>query len=304
MDLNQQVQRLLDIEAIRDLPRRYAHCVWRKDAVGAAALFAEDGIMDTGQGEPMRGRAAIVSTYAPAFAGGKLEPFVHNHVIELCGDTATGVAYLDLRATLDGKDLAATGVYQDVYARSNDGWLFQSRKLIMHPMVSFGDSAPVGSASTQQDARYSLTLQEISDRLEIERLMVDYSTAIDSKNFDALDRIFVADAYIDYRPMGGIDGHFPEVKIWLAGALSMFPHHHHLQGNFDVKVSGDTATCRAICFNPMEMKLPGGGCQVMFFGLWYLNSLLRTADGWRICRLVEERCYSFNVPDGIGTGQA
>ena len=51
-----------------------------------------------------------------------------------------------------------------------------------------------------------LSLQEISDRLEIQQKMTDYSAAIDHKDYDALDAVFTPDAYIDYRVMGGIDG--------------------------------------------------------------------------------------------------
>ena len=51
-----------------------------------------------------------------------------------------------------------------------------------------------------------LDLQEISDRLEIQQLMINYSTAIDQRDFDKLDQVFTPDAYIDYRAMGGIDG--------------------------------------------------------------------------------------------------
>jgi hypothetical protein len=42
-----------------------------------------------------------------------------------------------------------------------------------------------------------LSLQEMSDRLEIQQLLVAYSTAIDQRRFDDLDRMFTADAYID-----------------------------------------------------------------------------------------------------------
>ena len=58
-----------------------------------------------------------------------------------------------------------------------------------------------------------LSLEEISDRLEIQQLLIDYSTAIDRKRFDDLDRVFTPDAYIDYRVTGGIDGRFPEVEV-------------------------------------------------------------------------------------------
>jgi hypothetical protein len=42
-----------------------------------------------------------------------------------------------------------------------------------------------------------LTLAEISDRLEIQQLLIDYSTSIDQRRFDDLDRVFTPDAYID-----------------------------------------------------------------------------------------------------------
>src|SRR5689334_12735616 len=96
-----------------------------------------------------------------------------------------------------------------------------------------------------------LSLQEISDRLEIQQLMVDYSTAIDTRRFDDLDQVFTPDAYIDYRELGGIDGRFPEVKAWLKEVLPKFPLYYHLVGNFSIKVTGDTAQSKIICFNPM-----------------------------------------------------
>ncbi|CKQ37973.1 Uncharacterised protein [Mycobacterium tuberculosis] len=42
-----------------------------------------------------------------------------------------------------------------------------------------------------------LSVAEISDRLEIQQLLVDYSSAIDQRRFDDLDRVFTPDAYID-----------------------------------------------------------------------------------------------------------
>jgi hypothetical protein len=42
-----------------------------------------------------------------------------------------------------------------------------------------------------------LSMEEISDRLEIRQLLVDYPTAIDQRRFDDLDKVFTPDAYID-----------------------------------------------------------------------------------------------------------
>lgn len=136
-----------------------------------------------------------------------------------------------------------------------------------------------------------LSIEEISDRLEIQQLLVDYSTAIDARRFDDLDRVFTADAYIDYRAMGGVDGRYPEVKAWLAQVLPNFPAYAHMLGNFDVKVDGDSATSRTLCFNPMVLPSSDTQAQVLFCGLWYDDEFVRTDDGWRMTRRVEEKCF-------------
>jgi hypothetical protein len=140
--------------------------------------------------------------------------------------------------------------------------------------------------------RFVLSLEEISDRLEIQQLLVAYSTAIDTRRFDDLDQVFTRDAYIDYRAMGGIDGQFPDVKKWLSEILPNFPAYSHLIGNFDVRVTrdttGDTAKSRILCFNPMVL---GDDGQVLFCGLWYDDEFVRTADGWRMTRRVETKCF-------------
>ncbi|KKW64632.1 hypothetical protein AAV95_11165 [Mycolicibacterium elephantis] len=134
-----------------------------------------------------------------------------------------------------------------------------------------------------------LSLGEISDRLEIQQLLIDYSTAIDQRKFDDLDRVFTPDAYIDYRAMGGIDGHYPQVKAWLAEVLPNFPAYAHLLGNFDVRIAGDTASSRTLCFNPMVMG--GEQNQVLSCGLWYDDEFVRTPEGWRMSRRVETKCF-------------
>lgn len=136
--------------------------------------------------------------------------------------------------------------------------------------------------------RVMLSLEEISDRLELQQLLVDYSTAIDNRRFDDLDRVFTPDAYIDYRALGGIDGRFPEVKKWLAEVLPNFPAYSHLIGNFDVTINGSTASSRVICFNPMVLAADG---QILFCGLWYDDEFVRTDDGWRMTRRVETKCF-------------
>jgi hypothetical protein len=141
--------------------------------------------------------------------------------------------------------------------------------------------------------RPMLSHAEISDRLEIQQLVVDYSTAIDTRHFDDLDAVFTPDAYIDYTALGGIEGRYPEVKAWLAEVLPNFPMYAHMLGNFSVRIEGDTAASRTICFNPMVLPVAAeeGKAQIMFCGLWYDDEFLRTAAGWRMTRRVETKCF-------------
>lgn len=126
---HESLQALVDESAIRDLVRRYAHCVWQRDAAGAAALFASDAVMDTGDRPPLVGRAAILDEYTRVFTTSGFLPFIHNHVIDLQGDRATGTAYIDLKARVDGRAMEGWGYYDDEYARTPEGWRFQRRRL-------------------------------------------------------------------------------------------------------------------------------------------------------------------------------
>ncbi len=141
-----------------------------------------------------------------------------------------------------------------------------------------------------------MTLQEMSDRLEIQDLFARYSFAIDERDWDALDGIFTPDAQIDYAETGGAKGSFAEIKAWLPGALERFPMFQHMVATTKLNLAGDTATSRTILFNPMVHRDDAGHDQVFFIGLWYRDRLVRTADGWRIAERYEEMGYTHNVP--------
>ncbi len=87
-----------------------------------------------------------------------------------------------------------------------------------------------------------LSLPEISDRLEIQDLMVRYSHAVDTGQWDLLDDIFTEDAHIDYTAMGGPAGDVAATKKFLAAMLPNFPAFQHLISNSSITLDGDTAT--------------------------------------------------------------
>jgi hypothetical protein len=158
-----------------------------------------------------------------------------------------------------------------------------------------------------------LSLEQISDRIEIEDLLQRYTAAIDAKDWSLLDTVFASDATLDYTSSGGPVGPYPEVKAWLERALALFPMTHHMIGKSTVKLDGDRAECRTIFYNPMGMSIDddgkfvadgsGTGQHVFVVGGFYNDTCARTADGWRIVRKVEEQSYltggfaeGFDVP--------
>src|SRR5438876_5531889 len=111
----------------------------------------------------------------------------------------------------------------------------------------------------------ALSLEEISDRLAIQDLLVDYCHAIDSQNWDALDDVFTPDAFIDYSSTGGSKGDLPSTKEFLAQAMPMFKSFQHLVGTSKIVVDGDTATATSILHNPMVLPAQGDGAPCTFF---------------------------------------
>lgn len=145
----------------------------------------------------------------------------------------------------------------------------------------------------------TMTLQEISDRMEIQDLLVAYSYAIDSSDWDALDDVFTEDAWIDYSAFGGSAGNLADTKKFLAESMPMFRSFQHMVGTSQVRIEGDTAHVKTICHNPMVMPVRDDKVQVFYCGLWYVDEMVRTADGWRIRKRTEEKSYVHNMP-GVG----
>lgn len=140
-----------------------------------------------------------------------------------------------------------------------------------------------------------MDVQALSDRFEIQDLLANYSHAIDTQDFDALDDIFTSDAIIDYTAVGGAKGNLEETKAYLTKALSKFTGMQHMLGLPQIKIDGDKATGRTVCYNPMVLEKDGAP-HVFFVGIWYVDKLVRTDAGWRIQHRAEEFSYFHNFP--------
>ncbi len=141
-----------------------------------------------------------------------------------------------------------------------------------------------------------LSLQEMSDRFEIQDMLYRYADIIDRKAPAELTEIFTPDAHIDYSAFGGTVGDLPSTIAFLNEAMPAFSATQHLNANIQITVSGDTASGRVMCFNPMAMPV-SEETKVFMLGLWYVDSYRRTDGGWRISQRKEEKSWVFNVPD-------
>ena len=136
-----------------------------------------------------------------------------------------------------------------------------------------------------------MTLQEISDRIQIQDLLTRYTRAIDEKDWNLLDTCFTPDADVDYTATGGSKGKYPEIRKWLEMALAPFPITVHYISNTSVELKGDRAATRTYVWNPMGFKNPDGSMHWFTVGAYYVDELVRTGDGWRIKKRVEEHGF-------------
>ena len=132
---------------------------------------------------------------------------------------------------------------------------------------------------------------ELADRLAIQDLIARYPLAVDGRDWDALDDLFVPDARIDFSAFGGPVGDLASTKAFLRDTLVGFKRTQHMMGLPAVILDGDHATARTSCNNPMVIDNADGSTGVWLIGLWYDDEFARTADGWRFTARVQERCY-------------
>jgi hypothetical protein len=146
-----------------------------------------------------------------------------------------------------------------------------------------------------------LSIEEISDRLEIQELLIRYSHTLDTHDWDAWEKVFTEDAVIDYTEMGGPRGGVKETRAFLESAMPMMSNYQHMVGNtvLEFDAGRDSAKARTICYNPMVIQRGEAEPHVFFCGLWYRDLLVRTPSGWRIKDRYEERSYIYNMPSDL-----
>jgi hypothetical protein len=138
-----------------------------------------------------------------------------------------------------------------------------------------------------------MDLQALHDKIEIHELLARYARGVDTQDWELWKTVFTPDAFVDYRSAGAPSGSRDEIAVWLARGLDGVPMIQHFITNVEIDLDGDRAKVRALFFNPMHLD---GMAEPSFCGGCYHHDLVRTPDGWRSRRLVEDSQWFVNRP--------
>jgi hypothetical protein len=304
-----------DYVELRQLAAQYAQSLDRGGDGGRslANLFVEDGELVR---PDARGRSAIAAAVQRAEQGpAHVAHFALNHVIQPTRDGAAGWQYVvelrfDSPAAQGGRrsggsppsqrslvgsrggELVSVGRYEDLYARTADGWRFRRREFIPGSATFVLPPAPSGTsvnadgtarlqAAQQQGSALSADLTT-SDYLEIEELVSSYGHALDS-GFNASDNgvayagLFTPDGvfYSRGRPVRGHDA--------LAELARAQPHgpeyvRHYLTNHVITASEGKVTGRQYLVVIDVGEK---GAPTTIYLGGYYEDVYVKTPQGWR-----------------------
>ncbi|UGQ12821.1 nuclear transport factor 2 family protein [Yinghuangia sp. ASG 101] len=138
-----------------------------------------------------------------------------------------------------------------------------------------------------------MDLRTLADKIEIAELFARYARGVDTKQWDLWRSVFTPDAHLDYSSVTGVVGSRDEVIATLEKALGTTPMTQHFITNIETEIDGDRATARAMFYNPMLLP---NMTEQSYCGGYYHHNLVRTPDGWRSEKLVEENLWFVNHP--------
>jgi len=145
-------------------------------------------------------------------------------------------------------------------------------------------------------------MQSAADIAAIVNLINLYPVAVDSQTWDLFDRIFTEDAHADFGgPAVWTDR--ATLKTAFAAIHAPFAATQHITTNHHVSVTGDRATCLSYVHG--HFIRPVDGVRALFDSIgWYDDTLVRTADGWRIARRVCRSQWAGGNPAVMGSAPA
>ena len=123
-------------------------------------------------------------------------------------------------------------------------------------------------------------IQTLLDERKIHEVATRYCRALDTKDWDLLDDVFVTDATAVLGTSAALVG-IDAIRDRISAALGHLDDSQHLVGNHEIHVDGDTATHRCYLQAQHVRTSAVGGPNYLVAGR-YEDRLVRTDAGWRI----------------------
>lgn len=124
--------------------------------------------------------------------------------------------------------------------------------------------------------------QELSDHLEITRVLNRYFRSMDTKDYALLDSVFAPGAVVRYDTLQGLSSSYEEMIPSFASFNRRFRFLQHMGGQTLIELDGDAAVVhsnlRAV---HVQETLEGETHTWVIYGT-YSDRLVRTDAGWRI----------------------
>jgi 3-phenylpropionate/cinnamic acid dioxygenase small subunit len=135
--------------------------------------------------------------------------------------------------------------------------------------------------------------QQLQDKIEIQELLARYARGVDTRDWELWKTVFTEDAELDYTSAGIPLGTRDEIGAIFSQAFTGITWAQHFITNIEVDLDGDRAKVRALFYNPMQFphKDEQSAC-----GGTYEHDMVRTPDGWKSEKVVENNMWFVNPP--------
>jgi hypothetical protein len=130
----------------------------------------------------------------------------------------------------------------------------------------------------------TLTLQEMSDRMEIADTLVRYVYGLDQRLPAQWGAVFTPDAAMDFAPAGSGDRTTAQMWAVFTANDAALVSSQHLVTDMQITIEGDVATARSEYLVTIIANVDDSTVARTLTGGVYDDELVRTPDGWRISR--------------------
>jgi hypothetical protein len=129
-------------------------------------------------------------------------------------------------------------------------------------------------------------MQLLQDRADISDVVIQYANAGDRLDRDQYRACFTDPVEIDFTSFSGGEPETMAVDNWVDRVWGLWPGFdatQHNSSNHAHTINGDEATCISYMVAEHIYAVDDGDSSITLGG-YYTNSLIRTPEGWKICR--------------------